>query len=227
MALITPSASPAISGSVGGTTYSRNRYGLYIRARSIPVNPQSIRQGAIRAFFSLLTSAWHNLSDANRAGWQLYADNTPRTNRVGSPIILSANAAYMGANMIRKEAGLDTIDTPPTELTLGTFTPPGTISLGGSTITMTGLASTDPWMTTDGAMIVYASDPKNPSVNFCKGPYKRAAAVLGQNASTTMNIVASNLSDNPPTAGQKVFIRVITTDPTGRPSAQWTTALTA
>ena len=36
------------SGSIGGATWSHNSSGAYIRARSIPVNPNTDRQNAVR-----------------------------------------------------------------------------------------------------------------------------------------------------------------------------------
>ena len=58
MALIkTGPAVAVISGSVGGTVFSRNKGGAYMRNRSIPVNPQSAAQVVVRAAMAFLTAA--------------------------------------------------------------------------------------------------------------------------------------------------------------------------
>ncbi len=43
------------SGSVAGTTASRNRYGTYLKKKSLPINRKTTSQAAVRAFFSTLT----------------------------------------------------------------------------------------------------------------------------------------------------------------------------
>ena len=40
------------SGSLSGVTYSHNRGGAYTRNRSIPVNPNTVQQQAVRNAFS-------------------------------------------------------------------------------------------------------------------------------------------------------------------------------
>jgi len=49
------------SGSLGNLTYSHNLGGQYIRARSIPVNPNTERQGQVRSFLANWASNWTNL----------------------------------------------------------------------------------------------------------------------------------------------------------------------
>ena len=60
------------SGSVGGMTFSRNRYGMYTRAKGLPVNPNSEFQQAVRQIFSGLSSAWNGvLTSGQRSGWRI------------------------------------------------------------------------------------------------------------------------------------------------------------
>ena len=60
MALIRYAEGQQRSGSIGASVYSHNRYGAYIRARSVPVNPNTDRQVAIRNAIRALTIAWGN-----------------------------------------------------------------------------------------------------------------------------------------------------------------------
>jgi len=53
-----------MSGSIAGDVHARNRFGNYVRPRTKPVNPHSIRQEAARAVVSYLAEYWHgNLTD--------------------------------------------------------------------------------------------------------------------------------------------------------------------
>ncbi len=84
-----------VSGSTGNKTYSRNRYGAYIRRRVTPVNPVSVRQNAARIAFSQAVQAWTNTTALIRSGWENWAANTPWINRAGQPTHLSGQAAFI------------------------------------------------------------------------------------------------------------------------------------
>ncbi len=65
-----------MSGSIGGDTFARNRYGNYVRARTKPVNPNTTLQQAVRASMSFLTNRWaQTLDAAQRTAWNPYAQN--------------------------------------------------------------------------------------------------------------------------------------------------------
>ncbi|KKL73251.1 hypothetical protein LCGC14_2076760, partial [marine sediment metagenome] len=65
MAIITPGPTvAAISGSIGGTVYSRNRGGAYIRNRAIPVDPNTSFQINVRAILAAQSQNWADLTDA-------------------------------------------------------------------------------------------------------------------------------------------------------------------
>lgn len=63
-----------MSGSIAGNVHARNRFGNYVRPRTKPVNPNSIRQEAARAIVSYLAEYWHqDLDDVQRNLWDVYA----------------------------------------------------------------------------------------------------------------------------------------------------------
>ena len=83
------------SGSIGGLVGSHNAGGMYFRARTIPVNPGSAAQIAVRNIVAQLTAAWTaDLTAAQRTAWQTYADNVPTTNRLGDSINIPASSAF-------------------------------------------------------------------------------------------------------------------------------------
>jgi len=114
MALFTPGPlAAAVSGSVGGTTFSHNRGGAYTRARKIPVNRKSPKQLAMRAYISSLASTWSLIPLDDRLSWQTWAQTHPVTNALGNAITLTALQAYIQLNARLAWAGLDTITHPP------------------------------------------------------------------------------------------------------------------
>lgn len=85
------------SGSVAGVTSSRNRFGQYRRTRAIPVQPRTPKQGQVRALLAAGSSAWRGLTDAQRTGWNDYAAQIERSNRLGSGYSPTGAALYAGA----------------------------------------------------------------------------------------------------------------------------------
>jgi len=173
------------SGSVGGLTLSRNRGGMYFRGRSVPTNPNTPAQQAIRSAAAQLASAWRNiLTEAQRAAWDLYAENVELPNSLGDPRNVGGVAMYMRANVPRIAsgvAGLLRVDDAPIIFNLGDVGPLEVISATASTnVISLGFTDTDDWVDEDAAaLLVYTSRAQNPSINYFKGPYGFAGAVEG------------------------------------------------
>jgi hypothetical protein len=209
------------SGSIGGTTFSHNRGGMYMRSRATPTNPNSPQQQAVRTAVASLVSTWNNVLTApQRAVWDAYAENTPVLNKLGEPINVGGLAMYIRANVPALQASLTRIDDGPTTFNTGEYTEPviGTISEAGQTMSLAFTAADD-WASEDGAaMLVLASRGQNASINYFKGPYRYAGKVEGDSG-TPPTSPASIALPFAVVEGQKVFfqVRVIRAD--GRLSA--------
>jgi hypothetical protein len=103
------------SGSLRGDTFSRNRYGPYIRNRSIPVNPNTPSQSAARQTFSDQSQAWAGVTSTAKQNWRDYAALHPRVNAFGEEIILSGASQFVSTNALRVAAGLATSNNVPGE----------------------------------------------------------------------------------------------------------------
>lgn len=82
------------SGSVGGTVFSRNRFGPYIRNRSIPVQPESGKQLARRAALSAASAQWSTLVANVRKAWLVWAQNNPIVDALGDKRTLDGHQAF-------------------------------------------------------------------------------------------------------------------------------------
>ena len=102
-----------VSGSVGGTTYSRNRYGTYARRRAHPTVSQTSYALDAKSRLGDLSRAWSALSVAKRAAWSNWAANNPVTDKLGAKQVVAGNAAYVMLNGRLVAAGLSAIDVPP------------------------------------------------------------------------------------------------------------------
>lgn len=109
-----------ISGSVGGMTYSRNRYGTYIRRRAHPTVSESGYAMAAKGRLGTISRVWGTLTDSERAAWYTWSANNPVTDKMGQKQVLAGNAAYMMLNGRLSSAGQATINLPPVD-----YAPPG------------------------------------------------------------------------------------------------------
>lgn len=181
MALFKSQVLTQASGSVGGLTYSHALGGMYMRARSIPVNPNTTFQQQVKAAMTALVNRWTTvLTAAERAAWNLYAANTPTTNALGDPIFLSGQNWYIASNTPRDQvnakitaATLTIIDAAPTVFNRGDFTTPTLVALTALAPLEFGFTNTDDWAgETDSALLVYMGRPRNASRNYFNGPFR-------------------------------------------------------
>lgn len=107
-----------VRGSIAGNTFARNKGGSYVRQKSSPTQPRTVRQMEQRAILSNVSQAWRGLSEELRNAWNVYAANNPVTNVFGDAILLSGHGAFVQINALRLTIGLAQITTPP--LTGGT-----------------------------------------------------------------------------------------------------------
>ncbi len=114
VAIFTPGPlAAAISGSIGGTVFSRNRGGTYVRNRSIPVDPNTIAQQEVRAILATQSSAWADQTDAVRAAFQNWAVQNPVVNALGHSILLSGQQAFVQINARLAFFSLSPLTSPP------------------------------------------------------------------------------------------------------------------
>ena len=198
-----------VSGSIGGITYSHNQGGLYTRARSIPVNPGSTFQVAVRALVSSLTNYWVNtLTPAQRAAWDLYAANVLLPDPFGDPRLVSGLNMFSRTNVPLLQAAGTQVNVAPGGFDLGSFTPPTIAAPNAAADTVdVSFNNADPWATAVGGhMLIYLSRPQNPSINFFKGPYRFAGKVSGAVVPPTSP--ATITLPFPCVVGQRVFVKI-------------------
>lgn len=220
------------SGSIGGTTYAHNRGGMYRRARSIPTNPNSTRQQAVRSYLASAVAAWGGtLTAANRESWEAWAANTPTTNSLGDALILTGQQAYIGAAVPRAQIGVAAPATGPTIYNRGEHATGihGTINTTNNQIGVSaGVLQTDIDLMTpasdDGDLLIYLGRSVSPGTNFYKGPYQLAASVAVAATSSVINWtddIADLTIQNPLAVGQRRPVRLVMAYDDGRTSGAY------
>jgi len=175
-----------ITGKVGGNIFSRNRYGLSVRAFTKPVNVNSTLQQAARAAMASLVERWSStLTAAQRTAWGLYADSVAVQNKLGETVYLTGQNMYVRTNCILVQNSLTPIDDAPTVFELPDQDPTLAVSISEATqqLSIT-FDNTRSWANEDGGyLFIYMGSPQNPQRNFFAGPWKYAGKVEGDGAS--------------------------------------------
>ncbi len=171
-----------MSGSIAGNTHAKNRYGNYIRARTVPVNPNTARQQEVRAIIAFLTERWSDtLTAPQRTAWNLYASNVSMLNKLGESINLSGFNHYIRSNTIAKMVPYPLIDAGPVVFELPAQDPTFAVTASEATQILT-LAYDDTmdWATEDAAYIFFfQGQPQNAQRNFFGGPWRFIGSVGG------------------------------------------------
>lgn len=206
-----------VSGSVGGLTGSHNAGGMYFRGRATPTNPNSPQQQAVRSAVSNLSVLWiDTLTTLQRDFWTYYASLVQITNPLGEPINVGGKNMYVRSNTARLQAGLDRVDDAPLVYNVGDFTTPsGALDEANDELDLS-FTNTDAWANEDdSAMLVWASRPQNPTINYFKGPYRFAGLIAGDSVTPPTSPAAITLPFAVGT-GQRIFYRVAVTRADGR-----------
>lgn len=204
--LFTSQTIASASGSAGGLTASRNRFGMYFRAKTMPVDPATLQQVLARARFRGLAVTWKSLTEVQRELWETYATNTPMQNRLGQTVFLTGFNHFIRSNAPRLQVGLGLLSDAPTIFGLAAFNE-ATITVVSPTNLAIVFDITDDWVNQDGtALILGISRPQSPTINFFKGPYRVSGFVLGD-ATTPPTSPAIVVSTFTYTADQKAFGR--------------------
>lgn len=195
------------SGSIGGTVYSHNAAGAYIRARSIPVNPNTDIQVAVRNAVRALSIAWANtLTQGQRDAWGVYASNVSWQNALGDVIQLTGLNHYIRSNSVRVRNGIARVDAAPVIFNLATaeLDLSATASEATQDLTIDGDAGGDWVGEADAWQFFSMGIPQNGAIEFFNGPWRQLAAVPGAGPPPFPVVIGAVF---PFAEGQRVWVR--------------------
>lgn len=173
------------SGSLNGTVFSHNRFGMYVRQRSTPVNPSTQRQQDVRAVFTSLVADWSEvLTQAQRDAWNLFGNSVEVLNKVGDPVNLTGLNHFVRSNSVLLQCGLPQVDDGPTTFSLPSVDPT-LVATASEATQLLSIAFDDAleWLDEDDAgLAVLMASPKGVGVNFLGGPMRYAGVLLGDSS---------------------------------------------
>lgn len=190
------------SGSVAGTTSSRNRFGQYRRSRATPVNPNSSAQGSARARLGNNSAAWRALTQTQREGWDSLGSQIQRTDPLGQVYTLTGFMAFCMVNSNLQAAGEATVSAAPAIVTPGT--------LLSATITLTAAAFSIAYTATPLAaatrLEVFASPQRSAGRQF-ESDYRLIQVSAAAAASPLDIFTAYQARLGTPVVGNRIFLR--------------------
>jgi len=90
-----------ISGSVGGLTFQRNKFGNTLRSKPLPLHSETPAQYNIRQKITSIQQAWQALTDAQRLQWDRFIDFSGQSINADRAIKLSGHALYLKYQLFR------------------------------------------------------------------------------------------------------------------------------
>lgn len=189
------------SGSYQGLTFSRNRFGQYLRSRATPVNPNTAAQAAQRSRQSVNAAAWRALTGTQRAGWNDLGVSMTRTDSLGQTYALTGFQAYVSVNNNLAFAGTALISDAP-----ALATPAGLLTgtLTGTTSTLS-LAYTATPLATGVKLLVSASPQRSAGRSF-EQDFRYIFTSSAAAASPANIFTAYQTKFGTPVTGNRIFV---------------------
>jgi hypothetical protein len=189
------------SGSYQGKTFSRNRWGQYLRTRAAPVNPNTSFQGTVRARMATNAAAWRALTALQRAGWTDLGISMTRTDSLGQAYSLNGFAAYCSVNNNLAAAGETLLSAAPAIQT--------PVALATATITLTAAAFSIAYTATPLAastrLFSFISPQRSAGRSF-EGDFRLIAVSAAAAASPANVFTAYTTRFGTPVVGNRVFL---------------------
>ncbi len=206
----------AASGMLGGVIFSHNKGGAYVKAFSVPTNPQTILQQDVRTDFAQLVSDWTGVLDQDdRDSWIDYAEVTPVTNALGESHLITGQNWFIRTNTPLLQAGLTPVLVAPP---IGAGPPMDAVfdivaALFGVQEYTVAFDATQPWTSVDGAaMLVYAASPTSPGSKRMDLPFRLLTTILGDSVTPPTSPVTALKSPWALQTGDRVVLegRIVT-----------------
>lgn len=96
----------SVSGSVGGATFQRSRYGATLKTKQIGVNKQSLNQQVAKTSMSAIQNTWRSMSQSQRDMYGKFSVFSAQKCKHNPSVLLDGYSLFLKYNLIRSHAGL-------------------------------------------------------------------------------------------------------------------------
>ena len=212
--ILTGGGVSAIRGSIGGSVFSVNANGSYVRNRGNVANRNTESQQLVRARLSAVAMAWRNLTEAQRQQWVTLALEYTYTDNLGISSKLTGFQLFQKFNQSLNQAGLATLSNAPILQTLQAIevvTASFDISSAILGISLLFLPNEDRIVPENCSLIVEATASLSSGVWRPKRPQFRQIAVLPESTDMATAFAIPNyltIFGSYPAVGDNYFVRL-------------------
>lgn len=200
-------------GKTGGAVYSKNKGGAYRKRRTVPSNPQTAAQIAVRSKISTLSQAWKTLTSEQQAAWQAATPQFQYINNLGQLQSYTAQALFMALNSSIRAANpaASLLTSPPAPASITNVVPSTlSVTLSGGTLDEV-VATFAPTVPAGHAVLVQATRGLSPGVTRpSQSDFRQISVEAATTASPSNNTADYEAVFGTPSLGQKVFMKFVT-----------------
>lgn len=195
-----------IRGKVGGTVFSRNHAGAYIREKVTPINPKTAKQTGVRTFFTVVAQLWRDLTAAQRLQWRSAVQNFKSTNIFGDVKVLTGSQLHQKLNVNLLNIGETVIAVPPTPTeVVGVESLSAAVAAGAGTMSLTFSPAIDAGVNVE----LFATPPLSAGKTFVKNLYKKLNTLDSTNTSPyNAKAAYEAIYGSVGSEGQKIFFKM-------------------
>jgi hypothetical protein len=85
----------SIRGSIGGTTFQKNKYGYTVKHKPNMTKPWTADQLIMQQYFRRAVTSWREMTDAQRQNWVTWASTNPQYAKHNASATLSGFACFV------------------------------------------------------------------------------------------------------------------------------------
>lgn len=196
-------------GKIGGHVASKNRAGSYLRTKVTPVNPNTSAQATVRNRLSGISSAWRDLTAAQRSAWNAAVEDFAKTDIFGDLRNPTGFNLYQRLNNNLLNIGEAVITVPPAPVAVDSFTSMS-IAAEDATVAESLEITYAAAIAADHKVKVFATAPLSAGVSFVKSEYRQIDVIVTADASP-FDITAEYVAKFGSTGevGQKIFVKMV------------------
>lgn len=165
-------------GKVGGTVFSKNRAGAYVRTKVTPANGQTARQSFVRQLLGAISQSWSGLTQSARDSFDGAVAQWSKTDIFGDIRNPTGKNLFTRLNINLANSGQAEILFAPDKLEMPFLTATD-VAYDGSAMLITGIANT-----AGAVLVVSATAPQSAGTNFFRGKYRQIGYYAGATATT-------------------------------------------
>jgi hypothetical protein len=196
-----------LRGSIGGTTFQRNKYGYSAKNKSLPGNVESTPRSNVKQAIRRISQHWATLSEANRNLWISFATTYPQPVKNNPSANMSGFAVFLKFNFFWYLRAGYIVNTPSFTLSsLPSFTV--AIVKSSSFLNFVPTVSATDLLT---VFIVSVSNPVKESVNFAKNRVRYMSFCYADNSGVSIDTAYVAQFGQLPNVGDWVFVKVTPT----------------